>query len=82
MRRLFTLILLAGTFFGGYQTGRMPGSPDLIPIARDTYNQTADICKHVVAVGHEAAKYLPAAKELALSHTDKNTAAPKNTPAK
>ena len=83
MRKLFVLILLAGAFFWGYQTGRRPGSPDLIPVAQDTYNQTADICKRVAAVGHEVASYLPAAKELALSQTDKNTAAdPKKAPAK
>ena len=74
MRRLIVMVLLAGAFFGGYQTGRRPGSPDLVPIARDAYNQSADICGRLIVLGQDAAKHvgdkIPAAKELALGHTD------------
>lgn len=34
MRKLLILILLAGAFYGGYCTGRLPGAPDLSPFAK------------------------------------------------
>jgi hypothetical protein len=82
MRRFIVLIMLAGAFFGGYQTGRLPGSPDLIPIARDAYNQAADVCARLIVLGRQAADKLPSG-ELALTHKDKASNSPaKNAPAR
>jgi hypothetical protein len=83
MRRFIVLMMLAGAFFGGYQTGRLPGSPDLIPIARDAYNQAADICARLIVIGREAARKLPSSGELALTHNDKaGKSAQKDAPAR
>ena len=51
MRKLLTLILLIGAFYGGYHVGRLPGAPDLSPFAKRCYGQAAQLTRRAVQWG-------------------------------
>ena len=51
MKRVLTLLLLAGAFLGGYYLGRLPNSPDIFAWARSTFDQATEM-------GREAEEYL------------------------
>jgi hypothetical protein len=53
MKRVLTLLLLAGAFLGGYYLGRLPNSPDIFAWGRDTFDGA-------VEMGREAEEYLAA----------------------
>ena len=44
-KKLFVLMVLAATFFGGYYLGREPGSPDIFAAVRDGYEKAAQLGK-------------------------------------
>ncbi len=45
MRKLLTLIVLLGVFYGGYHLGRQPGAPDLTPFMKKCYVHASGICR-------------------------------------
>ncbi len=53
MRKLFTLILLAAAFVGGYHLGRQPDSPDIIAWGKDACVQAADVTKQVISLAKD-----------------------------
>ena len=55
-KKLFTMVLLAAAFCGGYHLGHQPGSPDLAPYAKDCYTKA-------VAAYHQAEALIRAGTE-------------------
>lgn len=48
-KRMAILIVLAGTFLGGYYVGRLPGSPDIFAMAQDGYHRAGELGKALQA---------------------------------
>lgn len=49
IKRFVLLLLLAGTFLGGYYVGHKPGSPDLFATAEDLYRQAGEAGRDLTA---------------------------------
>ena len=45
MRRLILIILLSGTFLGGYQLGRIPNGPDLLAMGARAVAYAEGFCQ-------------------------------------
>ena len=66
-KKLFTMILLAGAFFGGYHMGHQPGSPDLSPFAQDCYAKAAAAYHQAEALVRAGSEQIKAAQPTAQS---------------
>jgi len=55
-KKVFILILLAGTFLGGYRLGRRPGSPDIFAWAQQRYRQAAEMGKGLAAANSDGSE--------------------------
>jgi hypothetical protein len=47
MRKFMTILLMTGTFLGGYYLGRLPGSPDIFGWTSAKCSQTRALCDQV-----------------------------------
>ena len=63
IKKVFILILLAGTFLGGYRLGRRPDSPDIFAWAQQRYRRAAEMGKSLAALTSDDSKKGPDSAE-------------------
>lgn len=58
IRKLLALIILLAVFTGGYQLGRLPGSPDLLGHAQTAWGEAVHIGSSVAAAVEDLSQAL------------------------